>query len=225
MKRYNYRTRDLREQDNKIVKFKEELDVLITSEGFINDFRGYIEDIARYKTVKGRKYMRSTEYAAIGIMTINDLYQEAYLAFFEAYNNLDWNKIGNVDEEERGAVIWGFLKKSTILNLDKSIRQKKDGIRIPERVMFENENPNFRLLTSLFARMEVAFTNNIEEVAMTRYETDLVGAFLEVHMDEFLDLKKGGERNYKGIERELLKRVYGIDGIKISLKRWLNDTI
>ena len=87
MKRYSFRVRDLREADNKSVRFNDELDVLITSEEFINTFRGYIEDFARYKRVGGRKKLRSTGYAAIGILTMNDLYQEAYLAFFEAYES------------------------------------------------------------------------------------------------------------------------------------------
>lgn len=213
MKRYSFKTRELREADNEIVRFNEELDVLITSEEFINNFRGYIEDIARYKTVKGRKYARSTEYAAIGIMTINDLYQEAYLAFFEAYNNYKESK-ENFDD---GAAIWAYLKKSTILNFERSIRGKKDGIRTPEWKYFES-NVNYNLLTSLFARMEVAFTNNADEVALTRYETDLVGAFLEVHMDDYLDTKPNGKRNLMGIERKIVKDFYGIDTVRKTSK-------
>ena len=212
MKRYNFRTRDLREQDNKIVKFKEELDVLITSEEFINSFRGYIEDIARYKTVNGRKYARSTEYAAIGCMTINDLYQEAYLAFFEAYNNLDWSKV-----DGEGAILWGFLKKSTILNFEKSIRGKKDGIRVPERVLFSG-GANTNLLTTLFSQLEKVFFRNQEDVALTKWETDLTGAFLEVHMDEYLDLTRTGKRDLFKREREIIKALYGIDRPKLSYK-------
>ena len=121
MKRYSFKTRELREADNEIVRFNEEIDVLITSEEFINNFRGYIEDIARYKTVNGRKYARSTEYAAIGIMTINDVYQEAYLAFFEAYNSYKESK----ENFEDGAAIWAYLKKSTSLTLREVLEERR----------------------------------------------------------------------------------------------------
>lgn len=203
MKKYSHTIRKARELDNKIVKFKEEMDVLITSEKFINDFRGYVEDIARFKTVKGRKYLRSTDYAAIGIMDMNDLYQEAYLAFLEAYNNVDFSK--------EGGEIWSFLKKSTILRFERMIRERKDGIRINEWHMFKDGGVNMNLMTSLFQQMEKAFAHNAQEVSVTKWETDLTGSFLEVHMDEHLDFTRNGKRDLKKNERAVVKALYGID--------------
>ena len=66
--------------------------------------------------------------------------------------------------------------------------------------------------------MEVAFTNNAEEVALTRYETDLAGAFLEVHMDDYLDLTRTGKRDLIKRERETLKALYGIDRPSMTYK-------
>ena len=206
MKRYSFNIRKLRDNDNKIVKFQEDLDVLITSEEFIKNFRGYIEDIARFKRVKGRKYLRSTDYAAIGIMDINDMYQEAYLAFFEAYDK--YKKSAN--DFEDGGAIWSYLKKTTILNFERQIRGKKDGVRVPERALFEN-SVNTNLLTTLFSQLEKVFFRNQEDVALTKYETDLVGMFLEVHMDEHLDLTRKGNRDLKKNERDVIKSLYGID--------------
>ena len=211
MKRYSFNTRRLRELDNKIVEFKEEMDVLITSEDFIKNFRGYVEDIARFKRINGRKYLRSTEYAAIGIMDINDLYQEAYLSFFEAYNNLDWDKISKIHDKERGAMTWGFLKKSTILRFERMIRERKDGVRINEWQMYKDGGVNMNLITSLFDQLERVFSNNVNEVSVTKWETDLSGAFLEVHMDDYLDLTRAGNRDLKKNERDILKALYGID--------------
>ena len=217
MKKYSYSVRRFREA-NKKIKFKEEMDALINSNEFIEKFQGYVEDIALFKTVKGRKFMRSTEYAAIGIMDQNDVIQEAYLAFLEAYNNLDWDKVSETHENERGALIWSFLKKSTILNLEYQLRNKKDGVRITQYQTFKDGGVNTNLITTLFSQLEKVFFRNQEDVALTAWETDLTGAFLEVHMDEFLDLKKSGGRNFKGIEREVLKRTYGIDGVKLTQK-------
>ena len=218
MKKYSRTIRRLREKDNKIVKFKDDMDALVSSEEFITQFRGYVEDIARFRKVNGRKFLRSTEYASIGILDMNDVYQEAYLAFLEAYNNLNWGKISEVHENERGAVIWSFLKKSTALNLNKSLRQKKDGVRVPERIMFETDNANLELVTSLFGHLERVFSNNAQEVAMTPWEQELTGLFLESHMDDVLDLKKNGTRNLKGIERHTIKAFFGIDQPRQTLR-------
>ena len=211
MKRYSYKIKRMREADMKVIRFKDEMDAIISSEDFINNFKGYIEDIALFKTVKGRKFMRSTQYAAIGIMDQNDIIQEAYLAFIEAYNNLDWNKIGEAHEREQGAVIWGFLKKSTVLNLERQLRNQKDGVRIPEHQLFKTKSINTNLVTTLFSQLDKVFFKNQEDVALTSWETDLTGAFLEVHMDEYLDLTRDGNRDFKKNERVIIKALFGID--------------
>ena len=210
MKRFSYNIRKLRETDNKIIKFKEEMDVLITSDKFINEFKGYIEDIALYKTVKGRKYRRSTDYAAIGIMTVNDLIQEAYLAFLEAYSKVDFTK--------DGGEIWSYLKKTTILNLEIQLRGKKDGIRITQYEMFKDGSVNTNVLTGIFGKLEEMFSKNAEEVSLTKWESDLTCSFLDMHFDEYLDLKKNGKRNLKGIERFVMRNFYGLDGPRMSSK-------
>lgn len=212
MKKYSFKTRELREADNKIARFNEDLDVLITSEAFMEDFRGYVEDFARYKKVNGRKFSRSTDYAAIGIMTINDLYQEAYLAFLEAYSSYKDSK----DSFDEGGAVWAYLKKTTILNFEKSLRKNKDGIRTPERVLFSGVN--FNVITSIFGNLEEVFVNNVEEVALSKWETDLVGMFMDVHMDEYLDLTREGNRDFKKQERAILKSLYGLDTVKLSYK-------
>ena len=186
------------------------MDVLITSDKFINEFKGYIEDIALYKTVKGRKYRRSTDYAAIGIMTVNDLIQEAYLAFLEAYSKVDFTK--------DGGEIWSYLKKTTILNLEIQLRGKKDGIRITQYEMFKDGSVNTNVLTGIFGKLEEMFSKNAEEVSLTKWESDLTCSFLDMHFDEYLDLKKNGKRNLKGIERFVMRNFYGLDGPRMSSK-------
>ena len=232
MKKYNFKTRELREKDikNGVLDIEAEkwlrkeagktgdwapdLAPIISSEDFINNFIGYIEDIARFKNVKGRKFLRSTEYAAIGIMDINDIYQEAYLAFLESYakfKELDEKGKFDYEDGERGAAIWTYLKKTTTLNFEIQIREKKDGVRVNQYQTFKNGGVNTNLLTSLFSQLEKVFANNEEEVSLTKWETDLVGAFLEVHMDEYLDLTRDGNRDFKKNERAILKALYGID--------------
>ena len=210
MKNYSRTIRKMREADNKIVKFFES-DALITSEEFINTFRGYIDDIAVFRTDGKRKLFRSTQYAAIGIMDINDVYQEAYLAFLEGYKNLDWSKINKLHESERGAMIWSFLKKSTILNLEQQLRGKKDGIRVTEWGLFKSESVNTNMITKLFNQLDRLFFRNQEDISLTSYETDLINAFMDVHMDEYLDLTRDGNRDLRKNERAVLKSLYGLE--------------
>lgn len=207
MKRFSQKIRTLRDKDARVKSFKDSMDAIISSERFIEEFKGYIDNIALYKSVgDGRKYRRSTDYAAIGIMDINDLIQEAYLSFLEAYDSIDWNKIDS-EAHNKGGMIWGFIKKTTILNFERALRQGKDGVRIPEYAQPENVN----ILTNTFGKLEEIFSKNIEEVSMTRWEADLVGAFMDVHMDDHLDLTRYGNRDLKKSERAILKSLYGLD--------------
>ena len=213
MKKYSYKIKRMREADMKIVRFKEEMDVLISSEDFIEKFRVYIEDMALFKKVNGRKFMRPTQYAALGILDQNDLIQEAYLAFLEAYRLVDWE---GLNDNNPGGELWSYLKKSTALNLERQLRFKKDGIRIPEREHFKTRSKNVNMISKLFSQIDKIFFTNQEDVALTAWETDLVGAFLEVHMDDYLDLTRGGNRNLRGIEREVIKRLFGLDGVRLT---------
>lgn len=215
MKKFNQNTRrfietstalGVKDKDRVVItRYSDSVDAIISSEEFINTFKGYIDDIALRKSVDGRKYARSTEYAAIGVLDRNDLMQEAYLAFLEAYAKYKESK----ENFNHGGEIWNYLKKTTILNFERSIRGLKDGVRIPERFYFENENLNS--ITALFSQIETVFSNNVEEVSLTEWETDLVGAFMDVHMDDYLDLTRMGNRDLKKNERAILKALYGLD--------------
>ena len=220
MKKYSIKTRTLKKMDDQLIKFKDQDDVLMTSEEFLSKYKVFIDDIALFKEIEGKKRFRSQEYASIGIMDRNDLIQEAYLAFFNAYNDVDWNKINKSTNPE--AALWGYLKKKTILDVNRGIRQKKDGIRLTEWKVTQSKEAkgsiNVEFITTLFARMDDIIIRNIEDTALTKYETDLLGYFLDVHLDEFLDLNFKGERNWKGIERDVIKMFYGIESARLTTK-------
>ena len=55
------------------------------------------------------------------------------------------------------------------------------------------------------------FSNNAQEVSTTPWETELIGMFLEVHMDEYLDKTRNGNRDLKKNERAVMKALYAID--------------
>ena len=194
-------------------------DSIMSSDVFAKEWEPYIRDIALTKEANGKKYYRSQEYASIGVMDRNDLIQEAYLAFLNAYSQVDWKRIEKSNNPE--AELWAYLKKRTVLDTNMAIRNNKDGMRITQYGLFQSkeaQDTNVKMITSLFNHLELAFANNVEEVAVTKYETDLLGYFLESHMDDFLDLNFKGERNRTGIERIVMLSYYGIDNVRKTAK-------
>ena len=220
MKKYSIRIAGLKKMDDQLIKFKDQDDVLMTSEEFLTKYRVFIDDIALFKEIEGRKRFRSQEYASIGIMDRNDLIQEAYLAFFKAYNDVDWKKINKSTNPE--AELWAYLKKKTIYDINIAIRSKKDGVKLTQWALFQGkeakEGKNVQFITTLFNKLDHIFFRNQEDTALTKYETDLLGYFLDVHLDEFLDLNFKGERNWNGVERYLLKSFYGLEEVRKSQK-------
>ena len=200
-------------------------DSIMDSKTFAEEWEPFIRDIGLTKESNGKKYYRSQEYASIGVMDRNDLIQEAYCCFLEAYDSVNWKSINKSDNPE--AELWSYLKKRTIFRVQSAIWEKKDGMRLTDyaikKAKKELNSDNMKVITSLFSQLEVVFFNNQEDTAITKYETDLLGYFLESHMDDFLDLNFKGKRNPKGIERELVMQFYGIDGIRKSYKE-LSDT-
>ena len=199
-------------------------ELLMSSQEFISSWRKYVEYMALFKEdEKGKSFKRNTEYPAIGIMDENDLLQEAYTTFLESYNKIDWNKVKEVDQRERAPYIWSFLKKTLSLTYQKHLLFMKDGIKVPYRELFPSayakekgvgsiENSNIKNITSLFGSMEKAFANLDDDMSATKYETDLLGFFLEDLMAEHLDRNFKGEVKNDGIERFVLMNIMGIDG-------------
>ena len=223
MKQYSKKTAEAHSESLAMLKNRKvntNEDALMSSEMFANEYAHFIRDIALTKEANGKKYYRSQEYASIGVMDRNDLIQEAYLAFFNAYNQVDWVKLDKAENEQ--AELWAYLKKRTVLDTNIAIRNNKDGVRITQHGLFSSKDAkelkNVKFITSLFNQLDVLFFNNQEDTALTKYQTDLLGYFLESHMDEFLDLTFKGERNPKGIERTVIMSYYGIDSIRQTAK-------
>ena len=225
MKKYSRVIAEMHKEDTKVSKRWFE-DSIMSSKDFMDHYMNYIIDIALFKiNDKGRKSFRSQEYASIGIMDRNDLIQEAYLAFFNAYNDVDWNRVE--DSENPQAELWAYLKKKTIFDMNIAVRSKKDGVKITQWELFQsknaiqnrdNRNGNVQFITSLFNKLDTIFFRNQEDTALTKYENELLGYFLDVHLDEHLDMTFKGERNWKGMERDVIKSFYGLDTVKLTAK-------
>ena len=102
---YNRNLRDLRSLDKTILK---------------NTYYSWVMDIANGFP---------TDQVRVGALDRNDIMQECFLAFENAWNNLEWDAIHAVNEHEQPKIIWSYLKKSIKLKVRNRISYLKDGIR------------------------------------------------------------------------------------------------
>ena len=220
MKQYSHKTRKLNELSMKNGSKIYDVDALMSSKEFAEVWEPYVSNIGLTKESNGKRHYRSQEYASIGIMDRNDLIQEAYTCFLEAYANVDWKAIEKSSNPE--AALWSYLKKRTVFRVQSSIWGNKDGMRLTDyaikKAKKEENTDNMKVITSLFSQLDKVFFRNQEDTAVTKWETDLLGYFLESKMDDYLDIKADGSRNYMGIEREVISRFYGIDTPTETLK-------
>ena len=185
-------------------------DLRDTKDEWMKKWSEHVEYMAKYKE---NGSIRSKEYVSVGIMDLNDIIQESYLAFLTAWNNVNWDDINKSTNPE--ASLWSYLKKTANLNLNISIRNNKDGIRITQYGLFQSkeaQNTNVQMITSLFHQLDKMFMNVEEnEENFLTYEAELLGFFLDTHFDDVLDRKSNGERSLKGIERDVIKKLFGIE--------------
>ena len=70
-----------------------------------------------------------TDQVSVGCLDRNDIIQECFLAFENAWRRFDWNAIQNVSEDEQKAWIWSYVKKTIKLDVRNSLNYIKDGVR------------------------------------------------------------------------------------------------
>ena len=78
----------------------------------VNDIKSNIpSDYFKMATKIANSY--SKDYSAIGVMNINDLNQEAYLALLTAWSNIDWTYINKLESKlDKNKTVSKFLSIS-----------------------------------------------------------------------------------------------------------------
>lgn len=158
----------------------------------------------------------SKTYMNIGVLNFTDLIQEANLLFFKHWSLIKWNMVEKIDLKERQYFIWGYLKKSIRLGLTQTIRNQKDGVRIP--LYKHNSDAEYVTdsITSIFPEFfGGVFRAHVEYIS--DYKNELLSEFLDDVVDQYLDRTFKGERNLKGIERSVITQLFGLDCPKKSL--------
>ena len=148
-------------------------------------------------------------YARIGVLNLQDLLQEGYCAFYKAWEDLNWDIINSVVEEERPAVITFYIKRRVEDRIKRAVARDRDTIRIPEnyyRITGNAKNgKDYKYDTDIFLTRTFAsfFTPDYLDIADDGgdYMADRMSDFLNDVMESFLP----------SLEKMVIKMFYGID--------------
>ena len=159
----------------------------------------------------------STSDQASGVMTINDIIQEANYGLVAAIDRLDWELINMDDDVERQ--IKGFIKKRIRGTVRRNIDMNRGDMRIPEHKINEirkNEGKDRELVQMFFNSVFLSIDQNddeekpfdVEDVSKD-YNINLLNKYILSLMREYLN-----DREY-----EVLRMSYGLDCDKVPAKK------
>ena len=100
-----------------------------------------------------KKFSFSKEYNAIGVLDLNDLTQEGYLALLISWRNIKWNIINEIKNKvDKQKALSKYLKKSITGIVRDCIKKDADGVNLPVKGIWNNkekEKNDRRLLVML----------------------------------------------------------------------------
>lgn len=150
----------------------------------------------------------SKEYSSIGVMNINDLMQESFLALIKSWNNINWDYINKIEDPiDRKKAVTNYLKKSIIGIVKDEVKKNLDGTKKPIKGIWDNKTKTRRndamgFLTILFPHW---FDTNVltlieDEVYDYEYEklAEFFNEWLEKHLPKY---------------KEMMLMLYGIDDV------------
>ena len=156
----------------------------------------------------------SKEYAAIGVVNINDLHQEGYYALLKSWSNINWDLINSLDSKlDKQKAISKYLNISIKGLVNDEVKKNTDGSKRPIKGIWNNEDKKryssgFGFITVLFPQW---FDNDVlslidEEVY--DYDYEKLGEFL-----------KGWLLKYVPKYHTMIEMFYGLDDIYSKPKR------
>jgi len=158
----------------------------------------------------------STTDQASGVMSINDIMQEAFLALTLAVDRIDWNIMNHNDDLERQ--IKGFISKRIKGSVRRAIDMNRGDIRIPEHKINEirkNEGKDKQLVQMFFNSIFLSIDENEEENGFEvedkskEYNINLLNKYILSLMRQYLN-----DREY-----DVLRMSFGLDCDKLPAKK------
>ena len=167
-----------------------------------------------FKTASKIANSFSKEYAAIGIMNINDLSQEAYLALIKSWRRVNWDYIKTLEsQEDKDKAISKFLSISIKGLLSDQIKMNVDGSGKPIKGIWNNEDKKrystgFGFISVLFPQWFDSDVLSIIEDEIYDYDYEKLGEYFE-----------GWLKKYIPNHHLMFKMFYGLDDIYSKPKK------
>ena len=158
----------------------------------------------------------STSDQASGVMSINDIMQEAFLALTLAVDRLDFSVMNHDDDLERQ--IKGFVKKRIKGGVRRAIDINRGDIRIPEHKINEirkNDGKNRDLVELFFNSVFLSIDENEEENGFEvedkskDYNINILNKYILSLMRQYLN-----DREY-----DVVRMSFGLDCDKLPAKK------
>lgn len=156
----------------------------------------------------------SKDYSAIGVMNINDLNQEAFLALLTAWKNIDWAYINKLESKlDRNKTVNKFLSISIKGIIGDRIKENIDGSGRPIKGVWNNKDKKrhtngFGFISVLFPQW---FDNDVISILDNEtydYDYDKLGEYLE-----------GWLKKYIPKYHNMMKMFYGLDDVYSKPKK------
>ena len=158
----------------------------------------------------------STSDQASGVMSINDIMQEAFLSLTLAVDRIDWTMMNHDDDLERQ--IKGFISKRIKGGVRRAIDMNRGDIRIPEHKINEirkNEGKDKELVQMFFNSIFLSIDENEEENGFEvedkskEYNINILNKYILSLMRQYLN-----DREY-----DVLRMSFGLDCDKLPAKK------
>jgi len=156
----------------------------------------------------------SKDYSAIGVMNINDLNQEAYLALLTAWSNIDWAYINKLESKlDKNKTVSKFLSISIKGIVGDRIKENVDGSGRPIKGIWNNKDKKrhtngFGFISVLFPQWFDSDVISMVEDDVYNYEHDKLGDYLIGWLKKYIP-------KYSG----MMQMFYGLDDIYSKPKK------
>jgi RNA polymerase sigma factor (sigma-70 family) len=157
----------------------------------------------------------STSDQASGVMSINDIMQEAFLSLTLAVDRIDWSMMNHNDDLERQ--LKGFVSKRIKGGVRRAIDINRGDIRIPEHKINEirkNDGKDKKLVEMFFNSVFLSIDDNEDENGFEvedkskEYNINILNKYILSLMRQYLN-----DREY-----DVLRMSFGLDCDKLPAK-------
>lgn len=156
----------------------------------------------------------SKDYSAIGVMNINDLNQEGYLALLTAWKNIKWDKINKLDTTlDKRKTISKYLNISIKGILGDRIKENIDGSGRPIKGIWNNKDK--KRYTTGFGFISVLFPHWFDSEVISMIDDEVY----DYNYDKLGEYLEGWLKKYIPKYHTMIQMFYGLDDIYSKPKK------